>query len=31
MMKVTVQDSRFVDENGGQVLFNGINYVCKEP
>lgn len=31
MKKIFIQDDHFVDEDGRQVLFNGINVVCKEP
>ena len=30
-MKITIQGDRFVNENGDQILFNGVNSVCKEP
>ena len=28
-MIITIQGDRFVNENGGQILFNGVNSVCK--
>lgn len=30
-MKVLVSGDHFVDEEGNQLLFNGINTVCKDP
>ena len=31
MKKILIQGDHFVDEDGRQVLFNGINVVCKDP
>jgi len=30
-MKVMIKGDHFVDEEGNQLLFNGINTVCKDP
>ena len=30
-MKIKISGDRFVNENGDQILFNGVNSVCKDP
>lgn len=29
-MKIRIENDRFIDENGNQILFNGVNLVCKD-
>jgi len=30
-MKIKISGDRFVNENSDQILFNGVNFVCKDP